>query len=98
MTPSFKYVSDKDRWEGEIFCPLLMRHGPPPKGVKWYGKKQRVHFTDPDSFGWNDKIAEDCIAAVESTTILSHYKPLWRERHALNIKNRFIRWCRDGQR
>lgn len=96
MVPSFKWSSHEDDWDGMIFAPLLMRHGPPPKGVKWYGNDNRPRFTSMEARKWQQAVSDDCRAAVEAATPLTHYKPMWRERHALNIKNRFIRWCRDG--
>lgn len=98
LVPSFKYVSDKERWPGEIFCPLLMRHGPPPPGVKWYGKAKRLHLTNLEAKEWEANIRADCTKAVGDATVISHYKPEWRRKHALNIKNLFIRWCRDERR
>lgn len=97
-TPSFKYTDREDRWEGDIFCPLLMRHGPPPRGAKWYGEARRLHLTDAEAKQWSNKIVADCETAVNSSSLLTHYKQGFRNMLARKIKNDFIRWCRDNQR
>lgn len=93
---SFKYTDRRENWETEIFLPLLMRHGGPPKGVKYYGKQKRLHLTSPEAKSWSHHIAADCNKAVQDSVIVSHYKPHWKSTRALHLKNLFIRWCRDN--
>ena len=95
--PSFKYTRVKEDWPAAIFTPLLMRHGTPPEGIKFYGQQQRLHVRGADARKWMDKIAADCKKAVEDASCLSHYKPYWRENHALHIKNEFIEWIKENR-
>ena len=96
--PSFRYTQYEDNWTGLIFCPLLMRHGSPPKGVKWYGEMKRLHLTTSEAKQWSNEIVRDCEEALEESDLLSHYKPNFRKMLARKIKNDFIRWCRDERK
>ncbi len=93
---SFKYTSKEENWEGDIFCPLLMRHGPPPKGVKWYGSENRPRFTDVEAKKWVGYIVADCERALNDSNLLSHYKQNYRNMLARKIKNLFVNWCKEN--
>jgi hypothetical protein len=93
--PSFRFTSDESRWEDEIFPCLLMRHGPPPRGVKFYGTQGRIYFSDRASRLWVGDIIADCQLAIQGTGFMSHCTDISRERKARQIKNRFIEWLRD---
>lgn len=96
VTPSFRYSDKYENWE-QAFVALLLRHGPVPKGIKWYGEMRRLHVRDKEAGKWIDVIVDDCRAAIETSGLLSHFTPLYRDKKARHMKNQFLRWCRDGR-
>lgn len=94
---SFRYTRHEEEWPGFIFAPLLLRHGPPPPGIKYQTGSQRYYVNGDEAKRWHAKVKADCKKGIEDAMQLSHYKPYWREMHALNVKNQFIRWCLDAR-
>ncbi len=95
VIPSFKYTRKRSEWPGAIFTPLLMRHGRPPSGVKWYGEQHRLYIRSKEAQDWEQAIIRDCEAALDCP-LMSHYADTFRERQARHVKNKFIEWCREN--
>ena len=94
--PYFRFTSDTEKWESETFPWLLMVIGPPPKGIKWYGKPKRLHVQSPEARQWIEKIVEVCRRSIETSGFMSHYREGYRMMYARKMKNDFVRWCRDA--
>ena len=101
FVPTFEYTANKEKWEEVIFVPLLLRYGPPPHGIKFYGSKADVfetsypRMTTMAAKRYVARIKYDIGKAVFSSNIISHYKRNWKEKHALHIKNLYLRWWHE---
>ena len=96
VTPkTFHYTSKKDEWPGAIFAPLLMRHGPPPRGVKFYGKGDTMHIRTPEAQRYITRLIQDIQRCIWDDSSVSHFAENWKMTHARHIKNRYLRWIYD---
>ncbi len=96
---SFVWTRRKEEWQGTIFTPLLLRHGPPPPGVKWYGKQnpeQRVHLTDHEARQYVKEVVDDIYLAICNANSMSHYHEMYLLKLAKHVKNHFLKWCREN--
>lgn len=81
-------------------CSLLLRHGPPPSGVKWYGteaseERKRMHIMTKEARDYVDNIIVDCRMALEESGLMSHFSERYRAMYARKMKNDFLRWCHE---
>lgn len=97
-TPCFKFSTNEEDWPEYAFVALLMRHGKPPKGFKWYGKKERLHVTDAEAKEYAEKLVADIRGAIDQSRFLSHYSDRYVQIYALNMKNKYMRWWREYSR
>ena len=77
---------------------LLMIVGAPPSGIKFYGKDQRLYVKGMEASQWVTKVEALCLRGIDVSGFMSHYRPNYRLMLAKNMKNHFVRWCRDAGR
>lgn len=96
--PSFKFTRLEEEWPEYAWPALLMRHGPPPEGIKWYGKGERMHVTDAEARKYVDKVVADIRCSIDESGFMSHYSDRYVEMMSLNMKNKYMRWWREFSR
>lgn len=98
QTPSFKFTRKEEEWPEYAWPALLMRHGRPPSGVKFYGTHERLHAIDKEAMKYVDDIVDDCRASIEHSGFMSHYTERYRIMLSKKMKNLFLRWWHDFSR
>jgi hypothetical protein len=97
--PIFRYTSDKKRWEAEIWPMILMVLGPPPKGIKFYGKSETMHIRSKEAQRYVNKLVaifKKAVLAEDSS--VSHYTTNWKITRAAHMKNLYLRWWYEFSR
>jgi hypothetical protein len=94
--PSFKYSHDPEKW-GDFWPILLMVHGPPPPGIKYYGKDSYPRYTTKEAREWMRDIVDDCRMAIEESGYMSHWQERSRDVRSRMMKNKFLEWIEDAK-
>ena len=93
MTPSFQFTRNDKEWEDTAFPALLMRHGAPPAGVKWYGKQERMTLTTGEARSYVNGVINDIHAAILKHGVMCVYSSNYQKMMSRAMKNKFMRWC-----
>lgn len=96
VVASFEFLGRDMDMEG-VFAALLMRWGPPPKGVVWQPSRAYPLLKTDLARAWVESITADCWLAIANSGKLDQYTPRYREMWGRQIKNQFLNWCRDGR-
>ena len=92
MTPSTKWTRDCAERKAVVFPSLLMRHGAPPAGVKFYGEAERMRLTSAEARSYVNKIIDDIFASMVQAGYLDHTTVNYRKMMARSVKNKYLRW------